>query len=201
MLKANNPLLQDLESHNQGTIVEHATITNNVTIGEGTVIHSRTTIRGPAIIGDHCEIGPNTFISPYTSIGDHTTIRNTENTTSQAPRLRKKNHRQPHRPERHHPQPRTQPPQRPQTKPRRQSHSHTLNHTRGGDQREATKTRVHPIDTTTPACQRAPLFIIWIASRAGIRAWRSTGSLCLLSSGSGGRPRRWGIRVSGPWRL
>ena len=78
MLKANKPLLHDLESHNQGTIVEHAIIPNNVAIGEGSIVHSRTTIRGPAIIGEDCDIGPNVYIGSYTSIGDHATIRNTE---------------------------------------------------------------------------------------------------------------------------
>lgn len=78
LLEANQLVLNELESLNNGTIDESAIVTNNVGIGNGSVVEPRTTIRGPAIIGENCVIGPNVYVGPYTSIGDHVRISNTE---------------------------------------------------------------------------------------------------------------------------
>ena len=78
LLEANQLVLQDLQSLNEGAIEEGAILTGIVRIGKHTKINKRTTIRGPVVIGEHCEIGPNTYVGSYTSIGNGSTIRNAE---------------------------------------------------------------------------------------------------------------------------
>jgi len=78
LLEANQLILQDLKSYNNGIVEDTAVITNCVGVGKGTIIHKSTTIRGPVLIGENAEIGPNSYIGPYTSIGDQVQILNTE---------------------------------------------------------------------------------------------------------------------------
>jgi glucose-1-phosphate thymidylyltransferase len=78
LLEANQLILNEIESINNGTLNDNPEISGNVAIGVGSVINGKATIRGPVVIGDRCEIGPNTYIGPYTSIGDSVVLRNTE---------------------------------------------------------------------------------------------------------------------------
>lgn len=77
LLEANQLVLQEIQSSNEGTI-EGATVLGNVSVGSGSVIHKGCTLRGPIIIGEHCDIGPNAYIGPYTSVGNNVTIKNSE---------------------------------------------------------------------------------------------------------------------------
>ncbi|MGH9878908.1 MAG: glucose-1-phosphate thymidylyltransferase, partial [Nitrososphaerales archaeon] len=78
LLEANQLILQDLESTNNGIIDDGAKITGKVSIGDGTLINESAVLRGPIIIGKNCEIGPEVYIGPYTSIGDNCRIRGAE---------------------------------------------------------------------------------------------------------------------------
>jgi glucose-1-phosphate thymidylyltransferase len=74
LLEANELILSDIKSSNEGTVAEDVNITGNVAIGRNTVIKKNTTVRGPAVIGKDCKIGPNTYIGPYTAIGNNVSI-------------------------------------------------------------------------------------------------------------------------------
>jgi UDP-N-acetylglucosamine diphosphorylase/glucosamine-1-phosphate N-acetyltransferase len=76
LLTANEKLLGQLKSNNQGTCEENAIIKEPVSIGAGTVIRSGAYLVGPLVIGKDCDIGPNCFIRPSTAIGDKCHIGN-----------------------------------------------------------------------------------------------------------------------------
>jgi glucose-1-phosphate thymidylyltransferase len=70
ILEANHLVLDGIESSNQGSVEDGATVVGRVIIGQGTVVSGRSVVRGPSIIGENCKIGPNAYIGPYTAIGD-----------------------------------------------------------------------------------------------------------------------------------
>jgi glucose-1-phosphate thymidylyltransferase len=74
LLEANQLILSDVKTNNEGTIEKEANIIGNVVIGTNTTIRNNTCIRGPVTIGKDCKIGPDTYIGPYTSIGNNVTI-------------------------------------------------------------------------------------------------------------------------------
>jgi len=78
LLEANQFVLQELQSSNEGKIEENASISGIVNLGKNTIVHGRSTIRGPVILGENCEIGPDVYIGPYTSIGNNVKIENSE---------------------------------------------------------------------------------------------------------------------------
>lgn len=70
LLRANQILLKDIPSENNGEIQKSVVIENNVQIGKGAVVKNGSYITGPTIIGRNCEIGPNCLIRPSTYIGE-----------------------------------------------------------------------------------------------------------------------------------
>ena len=71
LLSANEELLKEIESSNEGVVDPGVTMQGTIVVGSGSVIRSGSYITGPVVIGRHCDIGPNCFIRPFTSIGDH----------------------------------------------------------------------------------------------------------------------------------
>ena len=74
ILKANQIILEKMETYFNGTKEEDVTIQGNVMIGEGTIIKNHSKIIGPVIIGKNCLIDDNVYIGPNTSIGDNSEI-------------------------------------------------------------------------------------------------------------------------------
>ena len=70
LLHANEALLGDIVSYNDGTVEEGAHIHGNCAIGRDTIIRSGSYIVGPVIIGRDCDLGPNCYIRPSTSVAD-----------------------------------------------------------------------------------------------------------------------------------
>jgi bifunctional UDP-N-acetylglucosamine pyrophosphorylase/glucosamine-1-phosphate N-acetyltransferase len=70
LLEANELLMRECESRNEGTTEESVVIKGAVSVGKGTVVRAGSYIIGPVVIGEGCEIGPNCYIRPSTSIGD-----------------------------------------------------------------------------------------------------------------------------------
>ncbi|MEO0095976.1 MAG: glucose-1-phosphate thymidylyltransferase [candidate division WOR-3 bacterium] len=75
IIEANLLILEDIETSNQGTLVD-SVLNGRIIIGEGTKIE-KSMIRGPAVIGKNVII-KNAFIGPFTSIGDNAVIQNSE---------------------------------------------------------------------------------------------------------------------------
>jgi|UniRef100_A0A7C4TE23 glucose-1-phosphate thymidylyltransferase len=75
IIEANLLVLEDIESSNEGIIVDTAT-SGRIRTGSGTRIE-RSVIRGPVVIGSNVQIR-NAFIGPFTSIGDNVLIENSE---------------------------------------------------------------------------------------------------------------------------
>jgi bifunctional UDP-N-acetylglucosamine pyrophosphorylase/glucosamine-1-phosphate N-acetyltransferase len=71
LLTANESLLANNDTQNQGTVEDNVVIQGPVAIGEGTVVRSYSYITGPVAIGRNCKIGPNCYIRPSTAIGDN----------------------------------------------------------------------------------------------------------------------------------
>jgi len=78
ILEANQLVLSDLDTFNNGRFEDDVTATGRVAIEDGAVIKKNCRLRGPLIIGRNCEIGPETYVGPYTSIGDNAVIRGCE---------------------------------------------------------------------------------------------------------------------------
>ena len=78
ILEANHLILDGIESLNEGTVDEGATIVGRVRIGKGTIVSGRSVIRGPSIVGENCKIGPDAYVGPYTSIGDRCHVSSAE---------------------------------------------------------------------------------------------------------------------------
>lgn len=76
LLNANELLMMNTKSKNQGKIQKFSTIEGQVQIGKGSVIRNGSYIIGPVIIGENCIIGPNCLIRGSTTIGDNCTIGN-----------------------------------------------------------------------------------------------------------------------------
>ena len=74
ILHANQLLLEDCKSYNNGIINKYVSITGTVMIGKDTVIQSNVIIKGPIIIGDGCVIEKDTEIGPNISVGDNSII-------------------------------------------------------------------------------------------------------------------------------
>ena len=74
ILEANHLILDGIESSNEGTVEDGASVVGRVRIGKGSVIAGRSVVRGPSIVGENCKIGPNAYIGPYTAIGDRCQI-------------------------------------------------------------------------------------------------------------------------------
>ncbi len=70
LLAANQSLLAEIETDNQGEVEENVVMKGTVSIGRNTVVRSGSYILGPVIIGEGCDIGPNCYIRPHTAIGD-----------------------------------------------------------------------------------------------------------------------------------
>ncbi|MBT4511249.1 MAG: NTP transferase domain-containing protein [Chloroflexi bacterium] len=70
-LQANEDILAEMESKNEGTIEDNVVIKGPVTIGQGTTIKAGSYIVGPVIVGENCDIGPNCYIRASTAIGDY----------------------------------------------------------------------------------------------------------------------------------
>jgi glucose-1-phosphate thymidylyltransferase len=75
ILEANRLILDDIESRNDGKILD-CRIYGRAAIGKGSII-SNSTIKGPCIIGMNCKIS-SAYIGPYTSINDDCIIEGTE---------------------------------------------------------------------------------------------------------------------------
>lgn len=76
LLSANETLMKDIESRNDGEIEKYAKIQGAIQVGEGTVVKNGSYITGPVIIGKDCQIGPNCVIRPSTVIGNRCKIGN-----------------------------------------------------------------------------------------------------------------------------
>jgi bifunctional UDP-N-acetylglucosamine pyrophosphorylase/glucosamine-1-phosphate N-acetyltransferase len=74
LLQANEFLLQNLKSKNEGEIEPGAVLKGNVVVGKGTVIRSGAYIEGPTMIGENCLIAPATHIRAKTAIGNNVII-------------------------------------------------------------------------------------------------------------------------------
>jgi len=66
MLAANRLVLEDIEPHVAGELVD-CNVEGRVVVGEGAILE-RTTVRGPAVIGPGARIA-DAYIGPYTAIG------------------------------------------------------------------------------------------------------------------------------------
>ena len=75
IIEANLLVLEDLESKNEGKIIE-SEISGKVQIGKGAVVE-HSAIRGPTIIGSNCRIS-HSYIGPFSSIGDEVMIEDSE---------------------------------------------------------------------------------------------------------------------------
>lgn len=78
ILEANHLILDGIQSSNEGTLEDGATVMGRVKIGKGAVVMGSSVVRGPAIIGENCRIGPKAYIGPYTAIGDSCQISHAE---------------------------------------------------------------------------------------------------------------------------
>lgn len=70
LLKANETMLDALESQDLGTVEKNVVLKGAVSIGKGTLIKSGSYIEGPVVIGEDCAIGPNCYIRGATAIAD-----------------------------------------------------------------------------------------------------------------------------------
>lgn len=76
LLEANRLILDNMDSHIEGSVDRQSDVAGRVTIEKGTqIINSK--IRGPVIIGKECII-ENSYIGPFTSIGDRSEIHSSE---------------------------------------------------------------------------------------------------------------------------
>jgi glucose-1-phosphate thymidylyltransferase len=75
IIDANLLILQDIESDNQGEVIDSA-LNGRVVIQKGAVVE-KSIIRGPAIIGENSRI-VRAYIGPFSSIGASVTIENSE---------------------------------------------------------------------------------------------------------------------------
>ncbi|UCF71493.1 MAG: glucose-1-phosphate thymidylyltransferase [candidate division WOR-3 bacterium] len=75
IIEANLLILQDIDSDNQGKIVD-STVNGQVRVAKGAIV-DKSTIRGPAIIGENTKI-TRAYIGPFSSIGDNVVIENSE---------------------------------------------------------------------------------------------------------------------------
>ena len=75
IIEVNQLILEDIESQNQGVIVD-SNVSGRVRIEPGTIIE-KSIIRGPAVIGKNTKI-VNAFIGPFSSIGDNVVIEKSE---------------------------------------------------------------------------------------------------------------------------
>jgi len=76
LLVANERMMPQIKSRNEGIVEKNALIRGPVVIGEGTIIRAGAYIIGPVIIGNNCDIGPNCYIRPCTTIGNDCHIGN-----------------------------------------------------------------------------------------------------------------------------
>jgi glucose-1-phosphate thymidylyltransferase len=76
ILHANRLILDDIQSKNNGTILD-SDIRGRVEIGKNSIIEKSCLVKGPAMIGKNCHI-TKSYIGPYTSIGDDCTIVDSE---------------------------------------------------------------------------------------------------------------------------
>jgi bifunctional UDP-N-acetylglucosamine pyrophosphorylase/glucosamine-1-phosphate N-acetyltransferase len=76
LLEATEEVLKHIESKNEGTVEQGATIKGNVQIGEGTIIKSGAYIEGNFVIGKNCVIGPNCYLKDFGVIDNETYIGN-----------------------------------------------------------------------------------------------------------------------------
>ena len=74
ILHANQLLLEDMESNNEGTIEENADTTGTIIIGKNSVIKKNTKLIGPVIIGKNCIIDNGAQVGPNISLGDNSKI-------------------------------------------------------------------------------------------------------------------------------
>jgi len=70
LLKANESLLDAVETQVFGEVEENVVLKGNVHIGKNTLVRSGSYIEGPVIIGEGCDIGPDCHIRSGTSIAD-----------------------------------------------------------------------------------------------------------------------------------
>lgn len=75
IIDANLLVLEDIESDNQGEIVD-SSIHGRVRIGKGALVE-KSIIRGPAIIGENAKV-IRAYVGPFSSIGNNVTIENSE---------------------------------------------------------------------------------------------------------------------------
>jgi len=75
IIEANLLILEDIESDNQGNIID-SNINGRVKIEKGALVE-KSIIRGPAIIGENAKI-IRSYIGPFSSIGRSVTIENSE---------------------------------------------------------------------------------------------------------------------------
>jgi glucose-1-phosphate thymidylyltransferase len=75
IIDANLLVLEDVESDNQGKIID-SSINGRVKIGQGAVVE-KSIIRGPAIIGENTKV-IRAYIGPFSSVGNNVTIENSE---------------------------------------------------------------------------------------------------------------------------
>ena len=76
ILHANRLIIDDIESGNQGEVID-SEIKGRVQIGKNTIVDKNSTVKGPVILGENCKIS-HSYIGPYTSIGDNCEIIGTE---------------------------------------------------------------------------------------------------------------------------
>ncbi len=69
LLDANESIMANIETQDQGVIEDGATLKGAVSIGESTLVRAGAYITGPVIIGANCDIGPNCFIRPGSGVG------------------------------------------------------------------------------------------------------------------------------------
>ena len=75
IIEANLLILEDIESDNQGSVVD-SNINGRVRIEKGALVE-KSIIRGPAIIGEKARI-IRSYIGPFSSIGNNVVIENSE---------------------------------------------------------------------------------------------------------------------------
>ncbi len=75
IIEANLLILEDIESDNQGNVVD-SNINGRVRIEKGALVE-KSIIRGPAIIGEKARI-IRSYVGPFSSIGNHVVIENSE---------------------------------------------------------------------------------------------------------------------------
>jgi len=75
IIEANLLILEDIESDNQGKIID-SNINGRVKIEKGALVE-KSVVRGPAIIGENTKI-IRSYVGPFSSIGSSVTIENSE---------------------------------------------------------------------------------------------------------------------------